>query len=121
MVVYIVQEPKPKNGWTPDFSKAAEYGRLERVFTPDQRICSMPTRYMREAMNTLKDFDVENDFILWPNLGDPTALQCVCFALALLGFNKVRFLYWNRKRDSDGNKIDGFYMPLEFNLEKEHG
>ena len=59
--------------------------------------------------------------ILWPNLGDPTALQCVCFALALLGFNKVRFLYWNRKRDSDGNKIDGFYMPLEFNLEKEHG
>ena len=38
MVVYIVQEPKPKNGWTPDFSKAAEYGRLERVFTPDQRV-----------------------------------------------------------------------------------
>ncbi len=78
MVVYIVQEPKPKNGWTPDFSKAAEYGRLERVFTPDQRICSMPTRYMREAMNTLKEFDAE---FRRPN----------CFAMCLLCFGFAWF------------------------------
>lgn len=120
MVVYIVQEPKPKNGWTPDFSNAAEYGRFEHVFMPEQRVCSMPTRFFREAMKKLQWFNPDEDFILWPNLGDPTSLQCVCFALAKLGIKKVRFLYWNRKRDADGNRNDGFYMPLEFNLETEN-
>lgn len=119
MSVYLVQMPKPNRaGWQPDLTPATEFGEIKSVFSPDDSVYSLPAPMISKAMEVLKDFDPEKDFILWPNSGDPAAVWTCSFALVMLGFKKAKFLYYNRKKiDGQRSYQKGFYVPLEYNLD----
>ena len=118
MTVYVIQQPVPnQHNWTPDLTPATDFGPLKYIFDGGENVYALPGPMMKKAQNVLKDFDPEHDYILWPNTGDPAALWTTCFALAQMGFQKVSFLYWNRKRVSGQRDYSsGFYAPITYDL-----
>ncbi len=124
MTVYIAQQPRPnKSGWTPDLSSADKYGRFEYVFGSSERVYALPGPSMFKVRKILKDFNPEEDYFLWPGVGDPMALACCIQALSELGLDYYNFLYWDRKRSSTGERdpSKGFYVPITLPIkEKRH-
>lgn len=118
MSVYVVQQPVPnQHGWVPDLTPATEFGAIKYIFDGGENVYALPGPMMKKAQSILRDFDPENDYILWTNMGDPAALWTTCFSLVLLGFSKVRILYWNRKRVSGKRDYkNGFYVPITYDL-----
>jgi len=118
MTVYVVQQPKPnKSGFLPDFSSAADFGEMKFIFSSDEKVFAIPGPSLTKAKRELKVFNQEEDYILWHNAGDPAAMYAVLIALmAEHNPSKINFLYWNRKRDSSGNREPhaGFYVPCKF-------
>jgi len=113
-VVYVIQQPKPKEGgWTPNLQPAVEYGRIEFVFDAGDRIYADPKAALEKARTRLKDFDPENDYLLWPNFGDPASQWLVVAHLTANGFNTLRWLYWTRGRVGNAmSNENGFYIPI---------
>tara|TARA_R110001632_G_scaffold227969_4_gene362854 strand:- start:2440 stop:2793 length:354 start_codon:yes stop_codon:yes gene_type:complete len=110
--VYIIQEPAPRSdGWTPDMSTAAEHGALVNVFDKADRIYADTAAAVEKAKSKLKDFNPEEDFLLWAGFADPSAQWVVSMSLVALGHNKVNFLFWS-KRPSSVNKQGGYYFPI---------
>lgn len=120
MTVYVVQQPVPnRKNWVPDLTPANEFGAIEYVFKSDDNVYALPGPMMKKAQKIFKDFDPNNDYLLWPNTGDPAALWTCCFALAILGFDKISILYWNRKRISGQRDYQqGFYVPITYDLKQ---
>ena len=116
MTVYVIQQPVPnQHNWTPDLTPATEFGELKYIFGGGENVYALPGPMMKKAKKALLDFDPENDYLLWPNMGDPAALWTVCLVLPIMGFQKVRFLYWNRKRISGQRDYkNGFYAPITY-------
>ena len=122
MTVYIPQQPMPnkRTGWTPDLSSAAEYGKIEYVFAGGERVYALPGPSLFKAKKILRDFNPEEDYILWPGVGDPAALYATLLALMSHDPASIRFLYWDRKRDSNGqrDRNSGFYVPCNFMIKE---
>lgn len=121
MTVFVPQNPLPNpRGFVPDLSSAAQYGPLEFVFTDNERVHALPTPSINKARRVLKNFDADNDFILWPGSCDPSAWAAMILALGELGLDRVRLLQWSRKRDPNGVREygAGFYVPITFNLKE---
>ena len=119
MTVYVMQQPtQTRKGWTPNLQPATEFGEIQYVFPGGVPIYTSPVKTLKMAKNALANFNPDEDYLLWPNTGDPAAMWVCCFAIVLLGFSKVRFLYWNRKYEN-GNRIgsDGFYVPITYKFE----
>lgn len=118
MTVYVIQQPVPnRRNWTPDLTPATEFGAIKYIFSGSDHVYALPDSMMKKAQEALKNFHSENDYLLWPNTGDPAALWTACFALVLLGFEKVDILYWNRKqKDGKRDYNSGFYLPITYQL-----
>lgn len=113
--VFITQQPKVnRQGWSPDLSPAADYGKFVYIFDSNEFIYQDTVAGMRKAYSKLEDYNPEHDYILWPNTGDPAAIWCTIMAICGMGFNDITFLYWDRKRDESGqrSKQQGFYVPV---------
>lgn len=127
MTVYVIQQPAPnKTGWMPDFSSAAEYGAIQYLFNADERVYALGGPSLFKVRKFLRDtFKPEKDYILWPNIGDPMACIIAMLAIGEMGYDSIKCLYWNRKRDAQGNRDSqaGFYFPIQINLKerKDYG
>ncbi len=117
MTVYVSQQPIPnRHNWTPNLEPATKYGALKFIFQGESQPYLKPQSALLHAMEILANFNQEQDYLLWPNTGDPTAMWCAILALTQLEFTRISFLYWNKPR---GNK-QGYYAPMEFNLKESN-
>lgn len=116
--VFITQQPKPNHtGWMPNLSPAAPYGRFVYVFSSDAAPWTNPDEAVEIATAALADFDPDEDYILYPNSGDPAAMWIILLVLARFNINKLRVLYWERKLvDGERSRRDGFYSPVTIKL-----
>lgn len=123
--VYVIQQPRPnKQGWMPDLSSANKYGKIEYVFGSHERIYALPGPSLFKARKIFREFNQDQDYILWPGVGDPAALVVAMIALMECDIDYFKQLYWDRKRDDNGQRTaaNGFYVPLTHNIkEKRHG
>lgn len=117
--VYVTQRPVPNGrGWCPNLSPAAKYGALQYIFEADERPYTDPNEALRCAEESLRDFDPELDYVLWPNTGDPIAAWAVIITLARRGFLQIKTLYWERKLEGGvRSSSEGFYSPIVFRLD----
>lgn len=115
MTVYVVNQPARRTtGVVYDISPATAHGPLDFIFTMHQpRPSSDPAWALNAAHEKLKDFDCQNDFILWAG-GDPFSLAVVTAVLAE-GFETFSFLKWERDRETH----EGHYVPITLDLEPE--
>ncbi len=116
MTVYVSQQPVTNNrGWVPNLAPAMEYGKLKFVFPGGTHPYQTPNKSLSEAVDVLRKFDPEQDYLLWPNTGDPASMWACIMALVLLGVRSASYLYWQPEyRDKPGH-----YIPVEYSL-KEH-
>lgn len=116
MTVYVSQQPVPnKRQWAPNLQPAMEYGKLKFVFEGNQSPYQHPAQSLSSAVQVLRSFDSEQDYLLWPNTGDPASMWCCVMALVVLQVPKITYLYWQQPYKGR----DGYYAPVEFSL-KEH-
>lgn len=118
--VYITQHPRPnRNNWSPDFSSAFKYGGVDFIFTADENPCEKIKQSIKVAVEKLKKFNPDEDYVCWPNTGDPVSLYITIQVLTTVyGFNTIKYLFWNKKRLPDGN-THGYYLPVEVEVEEK--
>lgn len=116
--VFITQQPVPNRlNWVPNLEPAAKYGEFVYIYQGAEKPWTDPAGAMDQASQILKNFNPEEDYILWPNTGDPAGVWAILLVLARLPIHKVRFLYWERKlTDGVRSRTEGFYSPITFNL-----
>lgn len=116
--VFITQQPRPnRQNWMPNLSPAMPYGHFIYVFKGDDKPWCNPESSVEHAQEILRDFDPDDDYILYPNSGDPAAMWIVLLVLARFPIDKVRILYWERKLDNgERSRTDGFYTPVTIPL-----
>lgn len=116
--VFITQQPRPNRlGWLPNLSPASQFGKFVYVFTAADAPWTNPDAAMEKATDLLRDFNEDEDFVLWPNSGDPAAMWIILAILARFPLRKIRILYWERKLENgERMKGDGFYTPVTINL-----
>lgn len=121
--VFIPQQPMPnkKTGWMPDLSSAAEYGKIVYLFGGGEKVYALPGPSRFKARKLLENFNPEEDYILWPGVGDPAALFATMIGLMQSEPESITFLYWDRKRDSSGGRdgVSGFYVPCKFQIKEK--
>lgn len=115
--VFVTQQPTPNNkNWTPNLEPALRYGAIHFVFDGGDKPYTDTEAAIEQAHAALKNFDPEEDYILWPSSGDPAATWAVMLVISRLAA-KVRVLYWERSlRDGVRSSSEGFYTPLTFKL-----
>jgi hypothetical protein len=116
--VFITQQPKPNAvNWVPNLSPAAQFGAFNYIFGPDDKPWLHTDWALDHAAGILREFNQEEDYILWPNTGDPAGVWAVMLVLARMNINKIRVLCWERKlKDGVRSKSEGFYSPITFQL-----
>ena len=116
--VFVTQQPRPNRAnWTPNLSPALPYGHFIYVFAGEDKPWCNPEWAMEHAQTVLHDFNPDEDYILWPNSGDPAACWIIIAALARFPINHIRFLYWERKLENGERvKTEGFYTPVTIPL-----
>jgi hypothetical protein len=119
--VYVTQQPRRnRHNWTPNLEPAAKYGPLKFVFEGDDHPFENPRSAIVKAANELAFFDWKNDYILWPNTGDPAAMWAIMIALSeilLEEAESIQFLYWERKLIKGvSSRTEGYYVPIRFPL-----
>ena len=102
-----------KFGWTPDLSDASRYGIMRVVFESDDRPQYLPGPSLQRAKRVMKDYNSEEDFILWGGGGDPIAVACVTAVATLLSTKSITFLRWERNIEQGvRDRRKGWYMPV---------
>lgn len=122
MTVFVIQQPSLNSrGWMPDLSSAASYGNIEYIFLGGEKVYALPGPSLFKARKVLREFDPDKDFVLWPGMGDPMAYAVAMIALSELGLDHIKFLYWDRTRDSDGGRTGhkGFYVPIPIHIKEK--
>jgi hypothetical protein len=120
--VYVTQQPRAnRHNWVPNLESAAQYGALRFIFAGDDRPYESPRLSTIKAARELAFFNWQEDFLLWPNSGDPAALLTAVLALSELLYDDAEYitlLYWNRKSLGPGkhSTTEGFYVPIKFPL-----
>lgn len=119
--VYVIQRPRPRShdGWEPNLSPASQYGKLDFIFESSDRVYANTAAAIGKADSRLCRFNPENDFLLWPNQGDPACVWIVTMLLTSRGHNRLRFLYWSRGKSADGGGLSneaGYYLPVDVDL-----
>lgn len=112
--------PNRRTGWMPDLSSASEYGNIKYIFSGGEKVYALPGPSLFKASQELKGFNPKEDFVLWPGVGDPAALFTTIIAIMRFNPEKITFLYWDRKRDPEGNrsKSQGFYVPCTITIQE---
>ena len=116
--VFVTMQPKPnRTGWQPNLTPATAHGRIVFVFSGDDKPWCNPDWAMEHAQQVLKDFNPDEDSILWPNSGDPFATYVVTAVLSRFPIDKIRVLYWERNLvDGVRDRQNGFYTPITLRL-----
>jgi hypothetical protein len=119
-VVFIPQEApvgyRDNVATTKDLSSAARYGRLHPILSMNERASMTPGPCLFKLSKELRDFDPANDFVCYAG-GDPMSLALAFMVLKDLGLREVRFLRWERERDTKGKRTaGGFYVPVKIKL-----
>jgi hypothetical protein len=98
----------------PDLSSAASYGKLDYIFNGGEKVFALPGPSRFKARKKLEGFNPEEDYILWPGVGDPIAYAIVIDILASMDVDFYSLLNWDRKRSPDGTRESGqgFYVPI---------
>lgn len=110
--VYVIQQPIPNGaGWVPDLGPASQYGAIEFIFDSTDRVYADPSSAKKKLIAKLSKFNAEEDYLLWPNAGDPASAWLTIAMLSTGGFKKLRYLYWQKPRK--GNEGGGHYLPIE--------
>lgn len=115
-MVYVVQNPiEPVN-----LTHAVTHGSLTFIFAAGEKIEQMPGQSLLKARKALRDFNSEEDFMLFINSksSNPHALTVCSMALGELNLPFVNWLHWNRGKDSAGNVVpgNGYYTPVRYDL-----
>lgn len=123
--VYIINQPR-ENGRSSsmpsyDVSPAMQYGDITFVFTTDD--FPSPSADLKEAIDhaweVLKDFNVEEDYIVWAG-GDPISMLLVAPILFDIAGDDIRYLKFERGRDPSGSRTQlGYYSPKTVTLFNE--
>ncbi len=116
--VFITQQPRPNAAnWTPNLSPAMPYGHFVYVFGAEDKPWCNPDWAVDHATAVLKDFDPDEDCVLYPNSGDPAAMWVMLLVLSRFPIDKVRILYWERKYEGGvRSRVEGFYSPVTIHL-----
>lgn len=116
--VFIVNQPREvpqsANRATYNVSPAMEYGNIRFIFTQDKFPSPSAdlVNAIEHAWECLKDYDCENDFIVWAG-GDPISMLIVAPILYEVSTGVVKYLKYERGRDDDGRPTGkGYYVPL---------
>lgn len=112
--VYLMQEPLPKSdGWTPDLSMAAEHGAIKAIFDRGDRVYIDTDSAVEKARLRLKDFDPNEDFLLWVGFADPSVQWLVPMVLVDMGYKEINYLFWSKRPNSPNG---GYYYPIKIKL-----
>jgi len=96
---------------------ATPFGHFVYVFSSDSAPWTNPDEAVEIATAALSTFDPDEDFLLYPNSGDPAAMWIILLVLARFSIKKLRILYWERKLvNGDRSRKDGFYSPITIKL-----
>jgi hypothetical protein len=116
--VFITQQPRVNsNGWVPNLGPAAKYGKFVYIYAGEDMPWCNTKSATEQAIATLAKFNPDEDFILYPNSGDPMAVFIIFSVLARMSINKITVLYWERNLvDGKRSRTDGFYSPITLNL-----
>ncbi len=122
--VFLVQSPPPyyPAGKPPvykDLSSAVQYGRLVNLLEDGVWASLDPKKAAREIEAGLIRFNSDIDYVCFAG-GDPVALAMTLLTLRNGGFETVRYLTWERERDTDGARTGrGYYRPVVIRLQPE--
>lgn len=112
--IYLIQEPMPKSdGWTPDLSTAAEHGAIVPVFEKNDKVYIDTVSAVAKAKERLKDFNPDEDFLLWAGFADPSAQWVTCLVLGSMNIKEAKFLFWSKRPSSPNG---GYYYPIKITL-----
>lgn len=112
-VVYLVQLPPPTGkGWTPDISRASDFGRVKMLLRDGERASYRPGSVLGTLRTRLAGYRPSVDYILYAG-GDPWGLALVGIALRDAGHSSFRFLRYERSPARDGTYC---YVPVEVPL-----
>jgi hypothetical protein len=117
--VFVTQQPvKNRRNWVPNLQPATQYGAIHFIFTGEERPHENPTAAVEQAAKALATFRADEDYILWPNTGDPAAVWATIIALSQVCLDDyVNILYWDRKLvHGVSSKTEGFYVAIKFPL-----
>lgn len=118
--VFVTQQPRPnRSGWVPNLESASKFGAIHYVFSASDHPTHDTIDGVFLAAGTLNDFNPEQDYILWPNTGDPMANQIVN-GLLFKRFDKLTFLNFERYyRNGQRDPRNGFYTAVDLRLPSE--
>jgi hypothetical protein len=108
--VFIIQATKNQA----DVSPCQVYGNPIFLLTASDRTSKTPELFRKKLRVLLGNFDADNDFILWSG-GDPLSLLLAGSVLSELGYEKIRYLRYERP-DVRQEGAKGFYVPVEVTL-----
>ena len=113
--VFVLQATR----YQADVSPAAVYGEILFVLSAGDRTCSNPELSADKLYSALKEFDPQEDYIVWAG-GDPLSAIMTGMILMDLGVTKFRFLRFEKSRSGKpGQPVTGYYSPVEVNLEEK--
>lgn len=114
--VFIIQATR----FQADVSAAGVYGEIQFVLSAGDRTSSNPELSIQKLRRALRDFDPYRDFIVWAG-GDPLSCMLTGMVMREQGHRKFRFLRFEKNRNiRHGEKVTGFYSPVEIRLEEEN-
>ncbi len=112
--VYLIHQPSiAKRGPQPDLNKLAGHGELHMLIRAGEHVTRDPRRALRLITERLDGFDPLEDALVWLG-GDTLAAVLVGVALAELGHEDVRWLWYDRPPLPGGGRDDaaGVYRPI---------
>lgn len=124
--VFLIAQPTiAKSGHLPDLTPLADYGEVTLVTEVGENPSFKPGEVFQRAVDRLKDFDAENDYLVWAG-GDTLSAVMAGAILMQHGHRFFRWLRFERGRrkgvaeqgkqrvERDDNR--GWYTPVEVML-----
>lgn len=109
--------------WTPDFTDAAKYGRLQFVFPRNEAVYLATNDKVLQRLRALDAFEPTQDYLVWAG-GDITCLiQAIAYLSKERNLPFIRQLRWERDSNREPGKPSGFYQPVTIDFVKRgtHG
>ncbi len=116
--VFLIAQPTiARSGSLPNLEPLGEHGNVKVLVPAGDRPTFQPTRTLEQIANRLKDFNPEEDFLVWAG-GDTLAAVLTGVVLSDMGVERMRWLRYERGRNSDGTRTDAGakYVPVEVDL-----
>jgi|SRR3990172_11783882 len=115
-IVYVPQYPqRSSTGWQPNMASATNYGELHYLFDADEQFIGHMNSCIQKGMRTLKNFKPEEDYVVFPP-SSPIALIIIIMCLVYHGHEEINFLYWDRIKNDQNERVSGHYIPVKISL-----